>query len=117
MSTASILPQATPRTEATETASQQLAAALNIPADSGTIKQVLVSPWTEGKVSYRVWCLKERKLHAVHRVLAEGATLTINDVLYTLTERRWRCRPSYRGTGFIIRAPDYLQYSHADDVL
>ena len=87
---------------------QQLQAALNI--HEGRILRVMVTPWSDDRVSYRVSVEKHGKLTNVHRLYQERETMTINDVLWSLTDSRWSCRPAYQGAGFLVYHPDYASY-------
>jgi hypothetical protein len=107
--TTAILPQEERRATA-QSPQQQLAAALNIAADSGRILRVMASQWSDGRVSYRISVEKNGKLKDVHRLYQERETMTINDVLWSLTDGRWSCRPAYQGAGFMVYHPDYSAY-------
>jgi hypothetical protein len=103
MTTTAILPQAA-QAQA-QSLNHQLAAALNI--SEGRVLRVMASPWSEGRVSYRIAVERDGQLTAVHRIYQERQTVTINDLLWSLADARWTFRPAYYGAGFVAYHPDY----------
>jgi hypothetical protein len=107
MATTAILPQAAERPTVKALAAQ-LAAALGI--SEGRILQVMATPWSDGRVSYRVAVEQNSQLKTVHRLMPERQSVTVNDALWSLSDGLWTCRPAYTGAGFIAYHPDYRSY-------
>jgi len=87
---------------------QELATAFEI--STGRILKVMVTSWSDGRISYRISVEQDGKLTIVHRLRDERQTTGINDLLWTLASGRWKMRPAYQGSGFIVFHGDYSAY-------